>query len=190
MHIRRRIRRYVPRRIPRGLSLALLVLAGLLGLVVGRAGVGVGEVSQSSGGTAAAAGTSEQQVGVNESSAGTVFHDAFNGNPDQPTSRMNALPGWFAQPVMQGTTGWDTAPEPMMAQHAANCGAPPGSHHIETYADTVFSCKDHLMTALNPPSGGTASGEVVLKPYRRTPRPSASTSPPTPRRSVTGGRPG
>ena len=104
---------------------------------------------------------------IGENSTGAVFRETFNGHPAQPTSVLNRsdlLPGWFAQPAMQGTWGWDTAPEPMAADHGSDCGPVPGTHQISSYADSVYSCKDHLMTALNPPSHGTASGIMVLKP--------------------------
>ena len=97
-------------------------------------------------------------------SRGEWFREAFDGDPATPESRMNALEGWFAQPTMQGPSGWATAPEPMMAQHSQNCGPPPAAHRITSFEDSVYSCKNHLMTAINPPSTGTASGVVSLKP--------------------------
>lgn len=77
---------------------------------------------------------------------------------------MNAMDRWFAQPIMQGPMGWGFAPEPMMAQHGENCEGPPASHRIDTFAETVFACRDHVMTAINPPSTGTSSAVVALKP--------------------------
>lgn len=99
--------------------------------------------------------------------SGTFFRETFTASPAGPQSVMNRpdlLPRWFAQPVMQGTYGWDFAPEPMHAQHSAECGAPPAAHMISTYQESVYQCKDHIMTAINPPSAGTASGIVTMTP--------------------------
>jgi hypothetical protein len=43
-----------------------------------------------------------------------------------------------------------------LAKDFSNCGAPPDSHEINSYADTVFICKDHMMTAI------TADGYGVI----------------------------
>lgn len=104
------------------------------------------------------------ETGCNGNLNGTHFKETFTATVTAPRSVMNGYPRWFAQPAMQGIFGWDFAPEPMMAQHSANCGPPPATHAISTYQDTVFLCKDHIMTAINPPSGGTSSGIVTLKP--------------------------
>jgi hypothetical protein len=96
--------------------------------------------------------------------SGSVFIERFNGNPDAPTSLVNALPRWFATPVMQAAHGGWGDPEPMLAQHTQGCGAPPGTHQITKVEQSIFSCKDHLMTAINPPSGGTSGSVVPLKP--------------------------
>ncbi len=117
-----------------------------------------------SGGTPTSIPGPEGPVPGTPGGTGRLFRETFTGEPASPESRMNALPGWFAQPIMQGTSGWDLAPEPMDAQHDMNCGPPPATHRITTYAETVYSCKNHLMTAINPPSQGTASGIVSLKP--------------------------
>ncbi len=57
----------------------------------------------------------------------------------------------------------DSGNEAMTADHGADCSAPPATHPIGTgYADLVFVCHDHLMTAIN--SG--AYGEVLFQPAR------------------------
>ena len=67
----------------------------------------------------------------------------FDGNPSKP------LPS--------SPTGWDVTfvgdPQPMEAQHGADCGAPPATHHVASLEDMVFECKGHIMTAIN---AGTA----------------------------------
>lgn len=58
-------------------------------------------------------------------------------------------------------TKWRSLP-PMPASHSADCGAPPTTHQITAYEDTVFLCKDHVMTAIN--AGGY--GLIYLTPNR------------------------
>ncbi len=50
------------------------------------------------------------------------------------------------------------AMEPMDAGHGADCSAPPATHAISTLAQGVFSCKNHLMTAI----GDSGYGEIAL----------------------------
>ncbi len=120
-----------------------------------------GEPSGSGG---SGCGSGEVQACEESNSRGAVFAERFNASPSGPASVMNGLDGWFAQPIMQGPSGWGFAPEPMMAQHGENCEGPPSSHRIDTFEETVFACRDHVMTAINPPSSGTASAVVALKP--------------------------
>jgi len=42
----------------------------------------------------------------------------------------------------------------MQAQHDQNCDAPPSSHTITAYEETVYQCRNHLMTAINSSSYG------------------------------------
>jgi hypothetical protein len=52
--------------------------------------------------------------------------------------------------------------EQMDAQHGSDCAAPPASHTITAYDDTVFLCHEHMMTALH--SSGYA--EIMMTPNR------------------------
>lgn len=55
----------------------------------------------------------------------------------------------------------DSGNEPMLADHGADCSAPPATHQQGTdYASLAFICHDHLMTAIN--SG--AYGQVQFQP--------------------------
>ena len=38
--------------------------------------------------------------------------------------------------------------QPMLAQHGPDCGPPPATHPIVRIEDTVFQCKNHIMTAM------------------------------------------
>jgi hypothetical protein len=76
-----------------------------------------------------------------------------------------AITKHFRQTSGNVGNGWgppaDGGNEPMTADHGAACEGPPATHQIGTgYADIVFICHDHVMTAIN--SG--AYGEVIFQP--------------------------
>jgi len=48
----------------------------------------------------------------------------------------------------------------VMAQHGLDCSPPPATHPVTQFADAVFVCRNHMMTALN--GGGYA--EIVFTP--------------------------
>ena len=52
--------------------------------------------------------------------------------------------------------------EPMQAQHGADCSPYPATHLVSTYEDSVFLCKNHMMTAIN--GGGYAA--IYFAPNR------------------------
>jgi len=42
----------------------------------------------------------------------------------------------------------------MEADHGADCAGPPATHTITAYSETVYNCKNHMMTAINGPGYG------------------------------------
>lgn len=102
---------------------------------------------------------------VEGNSSGEYFKESFNGSPASPTSILNAFPRWHTAYAMESTGGgWEFNPESMEAQHTTACGPPPATHTIQNPVDSVYQCKDHVMTALNPRSSGTANGVISLTP--------------------------
>jgi hypothetical protein len=55
---------------------------------------------------------------------------------------------------------WHTL-EPVPAHHGSDCSAPPATHLVSAYDDTVFLCNNHVMTALNANGG---YGVIYLTP--------------------------
>jgi len=41
------------------------------------------------------------------------------------------------------------SPQPIEAEHGPDCAPPPATHLVQTYEDSVYVCKNHLMTAIN-----------------------------------------
>jgi hypothetical protein len=55
---------------------------------------------------------------------------------------------------------YDVGNDAHLADHGADCGAPPAQHQIVGWQDAVFICRDHIMTSIL--NGGY--GEIVVTP--------------------------
>jgi hypothetical protein len=73
------------------------------------------------------------------------FVETFDGSPAQPQAWGPA--NWDITIHSRDIATWETL-EPMAAMHGSDCGAPPATHEISSYEDSVFLCRDHLMTAI------------------------------------------
>lgn len=86
-----------------------------------------------------------------------TFTETFDGNPASP----------------QPFTEWDTFVRhrdlpsgqmiPVDAQHGADCGPPPATHHVDDVPGMIFLCRDHMMTAID----GGEYGALYLTPPAR-----------------------
>jgi hypothetical protein len=74
-----------------------------------------------------------------------TFIETFDGNPTSPQPWRPA--NWDVTIHSRDVDTWSTL-EPMHAMHGSDCAAPPADHVINSYEDTVFLCRDHLMTAI------------------------------------------
>lgn len=91
-----------------------------------------------------------------KASSAVTYHNSFNyGAPAAP----QAIVPSDLDVQIHVRAAQDTM-TPMLAQHGADCAAPPALHPIVNLPDAVFACKGHLMTALND----VGYGEVVLTP--------------------------
>ena len=86
-----------------------------------------------------------------------AFHETFDGDPAAPTSWRGV--NWDVTIHSRDEPTWNSL-EPMRAAHGPDCGAPPASHPVSQYADAVYSCRNHMMTAIN--AGGY--GVIYLTP--------------------------
>ena len=88
--------------------------------------------------------------------AGQPFVNSLNyGSPANPQSIVPS-----DMDVQIHRRDPSNAMEAMNAGHGADCSAPPATHAINTLAQGVFSCKNHLMTAV----GDSGYGEIALTP--------------------------
>lgn len=91
----------------------------------------------------------------------TTFLETFDGKPTNPTPWNRR--DWDVFQTSRDMRSWG-APDPVDAHHAfSNCGdvASGGSHHVDSWAETVFQCNDHLMTSIN---GTPGYGAIYLSP--------------------------
>lgn len=89
-----------------------------------------------------------------------TFKETFDGDPTtpQPFTQTNQS-NWDVQ-VHERDRPYSNFDE-MDAMHGTDCSAPPASHHTTgSYEDSVFNCKNHLMTAIN----GGGYGVIYLSP--------------------------
>ncbi len=86
-----------------------------------------------------------------------MYRQPFDGSPDQPDSLRPT--NWDVTIHSRDSATWQQL-EPMEAAHSADCGPPPATHPITDYADAVYQCKDHLMTAIN----ASGYGVIYLTP--------------------------
>ena len=98
---------------------------------------------------------------VATAASGPTF--SFDGSPGGPLAvepaNSSVLANFDVAVHSRDTSTW-YQPEAMAAAHGSDCGAPPATHNISSYEDSVFQCKDHIMTAIK--AGGY--GEIVLTP--------------------------
>ena len=87
---------------------------------------------------------------------GRTFLDPFDGAPSAP--EPFASPHWDV--TVHSRENHGNSLEPTHAQHGPTCSAPPDEHMSSGFAEAVFSCKDHVMTAFN--AGGY--GLIYLTP--------------------------
>lgn len=101
-----------------------------------------------------------------------AFLATFDGDPLGPTAFTPA--GWDVA-IHKRDAALTQAMPTMIAGHGLDCAAPPESHTMgPVYADHVFQCRNHLMTALNAPDYGViylvppamadwSQGEAVIR---------------------------
>ncbi len=90
------------------------------------------------------------------------FLDTFDGAPTAPAPYPTVAPlsAWDVTVHSRDSVTFHTL-EPMTADHGTDCAAPPATHAIAgSYADSVFQCSNHLMTAIQ--AGGY--GVIYLTP--------------------------
>jgi hypothetical protein len=73
------------------------------------------------------------------------FLEPFDGQPTGPQPWRPA--GWDITIHSRDRDYWSSL-ESMSAHHGPHCEGPPAEHAVGEYADSVFLCNDHVMTAL------------------------------------------
>ena len=86
-----------------------------------------------------------------------IFRETFDGDPTspQPWQPLN----WDITVHSRDRHTWNSL-DSMDAAHGPDCSPPPATHRISAYEDTVYLCKNHMMTAIK--AGGY--GLIYLTP--------------------------
>jgi hypothetical protein len=95
-------------------------------------------------------------------SAGLVMAQ-WDGTPSSPLSAAShpEFSSFDIQIHSRDASTWgDNSLESMQAQHGADCLGPPSVHEHHSYASAVFTCNNHVMTAIN----ASGYGLIVLTP--------------------------
>jgi hypothetical protein len=82
------------------------------------------------------------------------------GMPSAPT--MWQPPNWDVQIHTRDMNATGGALLPQMADHGADCAAPPAQHQITTWQQAVFVCHNHMMSAI----ADEGYGEAAFTPNR------------------------
>lgn len=80
-----------------------------------------------------------------------------------PTYDRSLLGNWAIAKHSRDEAFWERIEGPFMAwHHPTNCDAPPLDHPITSYEESVFFCRNHMMTAVN----SSVYGATYLTPDR------------------------
>lgn len=74
------------------------------------------------------------------------FLETFDGDPSSPLTWNS--PNWDITVHTRSKEYWYSI-TPMLAGHSENCDPPPTTHMISKFEETVYQCKNHVMTAIN-----------------------------------------
>jgi hypothetical protein len=94
---------------------------------------------------------------IKDQQSPTAFLATFDGEPTSPQPWNPA--NWDVTIHSRDVETWYEL-ESMEAAHGADCGAPPATHTITRYEDTVFTCRNHMMTAIR----ASGYGMIYLTP--------------------------
>ena len=97
-------------------------------------------------------------MGVVLATSAEPYSEGFSGQPATPLSFQNA--DFDVQVHERGSRG--SGLPAIDAQHGAGCEGPPATHVVSDVPNSVFICRDHMMTALN----GNEYGMIYLTPNR------------------------
>lgn len=96
---------------------------------------------------------------IAQSGGAGAFREGFEGQPGSP--RPFDPPDWDVAVHSRDLDTWEQL-EPMEAHHGGDCSPHPAAHHSSSYAMAVFTCRDHVMTAMN----ASGYGAIYLTPNR------------------------
>ncbi len=112
----------------------------------GDEGDGGGEDGEEGHGDVAVAAEPEIELTPAAQSDAGDFSFGFDGTPDEPTP---FAPADWDITVHSRDVSTFAALQPIEAAHGPGCEPPTETHTVTAYADSVYLCRDHMMTAIN-----------------------------------------
>lgn len=88
---------------------------------------------------------------------GTQFLATFDGEPSEPL-QFNPF-DWDITVHSRDPATWESL-DLVNADHDATCSPPPDTHPVTAYEDTVYLCRNHMMTSIR----GDSYGAIYLTP--------------------------
>lgn len=106
------------------------------------------EATEASGASEARGERGSRVASMLSAEVPSAFVESFDGAPQNPEPFES--PDWTINVASRDIETWERL-EPMDADHGPGCEPPlDGASHVVTeYEDTVFRCRDHVMTAVN-----------------------------------------
>lgn len=95
---------------------------------------------------------------IHKSCEGPVFLETFDGDPASPTPFRSSADWTISANSRVAETQNRMAG--MQGQHSSACGPPPESHYVADYEDAIYTCKNHMMTAIT--SGPASLGNYAV----------------------------
>jgi hypothetical protein len=83
-----------------------------------------------------------------------TFLETFDGDPAQPLPFVD--PRWNVAIHTRDRQSWYTL-DGIDADHGPDCAPPPATHFVDTFEDTVYRCRNHMMTAMVDHGYGAAT---------------------------------
>jgi hypothetical protein len=139
------------------LVLLLLCLLSVIGILIYRPAMTASQAATSL--ESQSEGTAPVFLPLAHNDVPLRFVETFDGEPESPLAYRS--PDWDITVHSRDVETWFEL-EPMQADHSSDCGPPTLTHTVTAYADTVFHCRNHVMTALNT----SGYGLIYLTPNR------------------------
>lgn len=93
-------------------------------------------------------------AGSNTNLWAQTFIETFDEDPNTPSIFS---PAWNVALFTRDRNTWVNVDPGNIADHGIDCSPPPAFHAVELLEESVYTCKNHLMTAINDDGFGVVT---------------------------------